>query len=75
MLVSPNSKATLHAVSTAFSLMTYNMALLIFLGNYLGTGREGAIEQIIAGIKSRKPDVVGLCEVFADGEREYIRLN
>ena len=55
--------------------MTYNMALLIFLGNYLGTGREGAIEQIIAGIKSRKPDVVGLCEVFADGEREYIRLN
>jgi endonuclease/exonuclease/phosphatase family metal-dependent hydrolase len=56
-----------------FSVMTHNMALLVAPGNYLGTDRDGAIAEIITQISARLPDVVGLCEVFADGERETIR--
>jgi endonuclease/exonuclease/phosphatase family metal-dependent hydrolase len=61
-------------VKTApFSLMTQNMALLVFPGEYLGTNREGAVDEIISRIKAKSPDIVGLCEVFADDERETIR--
>jgi endonuclease/exonuclease/phosphatase family metal-dependent hydrolase len=56
-----------------FSLMTQNMALLVFPGDYLGTNRAGAVEEIISRIKNISPDIVGLCEVFADDERETIR--
>jgi endonuclease/exonuclease/phosphatase family metal-dependent hydrolase len=49
------------------------MGLLVAPGPYLGTDREGAIAEIIARIRSLSPDVVGLCEVFSDGERETIR--
>lgn len=59
----------------SFSIMTQNMGLLVFPGAYLGTDREGAINEIISRIKSISPDVVGLCEVFADGEREMIRIS
>ncbi|QJP13750.1 hypothetical protein G3545_08815 [Starkeya sp. ORNL1] len=55
------------------SVMTHNMALLVAPGNYLGTDRDGAIAEIIAQISARFPDVVGLCEVFSDGERKTIR--
>jgi endonuclease/exonuclease/phosphatase family metal-dependent hydrolase len=58
-----------------FSLMTQNMGLLVAPGDYLGTDREGAVNEIIARIKVISPDVVGLCEVFADGERETIRTD
>jgi len=53
--------------------MTQNMALLVYPGNYLGANREGAVAEIISQIKARSPDVVGLCEVFADDERKTIR--
>src|SRR5262245_43026968 len=56
-----------------FSLMSHNMGLLVFPGNYLGTDRPGAIREIIAQIRAFLPDVVGLCEVFDDDERERIR--
>jgi endonuclease/exonuclease/phosphatase family metal-dependent hydrolase len=56
-----------------FSVMTHNMALLAAPGDYLGTDRDGAIEEIVAQIAARQPDVVGLCEVFSDGEREFVR--
>ena len=42
-------------------------------GDYLGTDRDGAIEEIVAQIAARQPDVVGLCEMFSDGEREFVR--
>jgi endonuclease/exonuclease/phosphatase family metal-dependent hydrolase len=58
-----------------FSIMTQNMALLVFPGRYLGTDRDGVVAEIIARIKSLSPDIVGLCEVFADGERETIRTS
>jgi endonuclease/exonuclease/phosphatase family metal-dependent hydrolase len=48
------------------------MGLLVFPAPYLGTDREGAIEEIVQRIREFAPDVVGLCEVFADGERELI---
>src|SRR5262245_58445897 len=53
--------------------MAHNMALLVAPGDYLGTDRDGAIAQIVTEIRNLRPDVVGLCEVFADGEREHIR--
>ncbi|HZI44800.1 MAG TPA: endonuclease/exonuclease/phosphatase family protein, partial [Ilumatobacter sp.] len=49
------------------------MALLVFPGDYLGTDREGAIAGVVGEIRQQRPDVVGLCEVFADDEREQIR--
>lgn len=52
-----------------FSVMTQNMALLVAPGNYLGTDRRGAISSIVSQIRAFSPDVVGLCEVFSDGER------
>ena len=56
-----------------FSVMTHNMALLVAPGFYLGTDRDGSIAEIVAQIAALQPDVVGLCEMFADGEREFIR--
>jgi endonuclease/exonuclease/phosphatase family metal-dependent hydrolase len=53
--------------------MSQNMALLVAPASYLGTDRKGAIAEIISRITALSPDVVGLCEVFADGERETIR--
>ena len=57
----------------ALSVMTHNMGLLVSPATYLGTNRSGAIAEIIAQIRLLKPDVVGLCEVFANGERAKIR--
>ena len=56
-----------------FSVMTHNMALLVAPGFYLGTDRDGSIAEIVAQIAALQPDVVGLCEMFADGEREFVR--
>ena len=40
---------------------------------YKGVERSKAIAQLIAALKLRKPHVVGLSEVFKDGERAHIR--
>ena len=56
-----------------FSVMTHNMALVVTPGPYLGTDRDGAIEEIERRIRDFSPDIVGLCEVFSDGEKEHIR--
>ncbi len=66
-------KIQLSVQPVKLSVMTHNMALLVAPGDYLGTDRDGAIAEIIAQIAARLPDVVGLCEVFSDGERETIR--
>lgn len=58
-----------------FTLMTQNMGLLVAPATYLGTDRGGAILEIIARIKALTPDVVGLCEVFADDERALLRVS
>lgn len=57
-----------------FSVMTHNMGLLVSPAPYLGTDRSGAIAEIIERIRSFRPDVVGLCEVFDDDERKEIRI-
>jgi endonuclease/exonuclease/phosphatase family metal-dependent hydrolase len=69
----PIGPFTISAERISFSVMTHNMGLLVFPGNYLGTDRSGAISEIIAQIRSFRPDVVGLCEVFDNDERERIR--
>ena len=73
MLRRPSGPLRLSARAAQFSVMTHNMALLVFPGDYLGTDREGAIAEISARIRALTPDVVGLCEVFSDGERDQIR--
>jgi endonuclease/exonuclease/phosphatase family metal-dependent hydrolase len=49
------------------------MGLLVSPAPYLGTDRDGAIDEIVRQIRGFAPDIVGLCEVFANGERELIR--
>ncbi len=49
-----------------------NMALLVSPASYKGRDRQGAIKHLIAKLRESRPDVVGLAEVFADGEREQI---
>lgn len=75
MLGRLNGRAVLRARPAPFTVMTQNMALLVFPGNYLGTDRDGAIAGLIAEVRRHLPDVVGLCEVFDDDEREHIRGN
>jgi hypothetical protein len=56
-----------------FTILTYNMALIVAPGSYKGINRTGAIQELITRIKADPPDVVGLCEVFANDERKQIR--
>jgi Endonuclease/Exonuclease/phosphatase family len=67
-------KLSLSAEQLPLSLMTQNMGLVTFPVGYLGTNRAGAVKEIIAHIKALSPDVVGLCEVFADDEIAAIRF-
>jgi len=69
----PNGPLRLQVQLAPFSVMTQNMALLVAPGDYLGTNRKGVVAEISSRIRSLSPDVVGLCEVFSDGERENIR--
>jgi endonuclease/exonuclease/phosphatase family metal-dependent hydrolase len=48
------------------------MGLMVLPAPYLGTDRAGAISEIVGQIQNLSPDVVGLCEVFANGERKDI---
>ncbi len=54
-------------------MLTQNMGLLVWPAPYLGTDRNGAVDEITRRVHALSPDVVGLCEVFADGERDAIR--
>ena len=65
---------TADAPATPLTLYFQNMALLVgFPGNvrahYKGWDRQGAIRQLIAFLRARRFDVVGLAEVFHDDER------
>ncbi len=55
-----------------FTFLTYNTALMIDAW-YNGRNRTAALNEFIKHIKNIQPDVVGLCEVFKDGERDEIR--
>ena len=71
MLRLENANLRLQVRTVPFSLMTQNTALLGI--GYKGTDRDGVVAEIISRINARSPDVVGLCEVFKDDEREAIR--
>lgn len=49
-----------------------NMALVVPSVLYKGRNREKAIGRVIEILRKSRPAVVGLAEVFADGERERI---
>ncbi len=68
----PTGKIRLHTLTAPFSVMCHNMGLMVFPAPYLGTDREGAINEIVSQIQRLSPDIVGLCEIFADSERENI---
>jgi endonuclease/exonuclease/phosphatase family metal-dependent hydrolase len=71
-LLGLHGNATISVRAAPFSLMTQNMALVVFPAGYVGTNRDGALAEIISQIRSLVPDVVGLCEVFSDGERDHL---
>jgi endonuclease/exonuclease/phosphatase family metal-dependent hydrolase len=73
LLRRPSGPLHLDVRPARFSVMTHNMALLVAPGDYLGTDRDGVVAEISARIRALSPDLVGLCEVFSDGEREDIR--
>jgi endonuclease/exonuclease/phosphatase family metal-dependent hydrolase len=72
ILKQPNANLRLHIRTAPFSVMCHNMGLMVAPAPYLGTDRAGAIDEIVLQIQRLSPDIVGLCEVFADGEREDI---
>ncbi len=72
ILRQPHANLRLHVQTAPFSVMCQNMGLMVAPAPYLGVDREGAIDKIVLQIQRLSPDVVGLCEVFADGEREDI---
>ena len=59
--------------ATPLTFFVQNMALLVDPAPYNGTDREGAIRSLIDNLRRDQPDVVGLCEVFADGESARIK--
>lgn len=73
LLRRPSGPLRLDVRPAPFSVIAHNMALLVAPGDYLGTDRDGVVTEICARIRTHTPDVVGLCEVFSDGEREEIR--
>jgi endonuclease/exonuclease/phosphatase family metal-dependent hydrolase len=50
-----------------------NMGLLVAPAPYKGSDRNDAIGALVNFLRDNQPDVVGLSEVFADGERAQIR--
>ncbi|MEQ1564207.1 MAG: endonuclease/exonuclease/phosphatase family protein [Myxococcota bacterium] len=68
----PSGALRLHVTGAPFSVLCQNLALMVPPAPYLGTDRNGAIEAMIDHIRVTSPDVVGLCEVFADDERMAI---
>jgi hypothetical protein len=71
MLGVPEHECVVKVRPFRLSIMTYNTALLSAL--YKGTDRDGVVSQIVLELRADPPDIVGLCEVFKNGEREYIR--
>ena len=56
----------------SFSILTYNTALMIPIA-YKGEDRDGVVAKLIEKLRSMKPDIVHLCEMFIDDEREEVR--
>jgi endonuclease/exonuclease/phosphatase family metal-dependent hydrolase len=57
----------------ALTFVVQNMALLPPPASYKGTERGKAVAALIERLRQEQPDVVGLCEVFVDGERGKIK--
>lgn len=60
-------------IPASLTLFQQNMALLVAPAPYKGTERERAIDTLIQNLRREQPDVVGLSECFADGERAEIK--
>jgi endonuclease/exonuclease/phosphatase family metal-dependent hydrolase len=66
---------TLKEQALPFTVMSYNMALMVFPASYVGgdSFRPNAVDELCDRITALKPDVVGLCEAFWNVERKGIR--
>jgi hypothetical protein len=58
---------------TPITYFQQNMALLPWPAPYKGTDRGGALRTLIENLRRMQPDVVGLSEMFVDGERAKVR--
>ncbi len=63
-----NGRFRLSRSNLTFTVFTHNMALLPTNQLYKGTDRNGVVNEIINRLAVLQPDVVGLCEVWEDGE-------
>ena len=73
ILSRPTGSFRVDVQPNSFSVLTQNMALLPFPAPYLGHDRDGAVKEIISRLRDLAPDVVGLCEMFKNGERERVQ--
>jgi len=73
LLKRDRGRVRLQGKTCSLSVIIYNMGLLVAPASYKGTDRGSALSELIARIKADPPDVVCLCEVFADDERSQIR--
>lgn len=65
----------LRSAPAPFSVVTYNLALMIFPATYRGPGyfRSQVIDEVCQRLDQAQADVVGLCEVWDPDERWEIR--
>ena len=59
-------------VAAPLVIVQHNMGLMVFPAPYKGTDRDGAVASLITHLKAANPDIVGLSECWADGEKDDI---
>jgi endonuclease/exonuclease/phosphatase family metal-dependent hydrolase len=71
-LKQPQGKLTVGTGTAKFDVWVQNMGLLVPAFVYLGRDRDAALHQLIVNINMAAADVVGVCEIYSDGERETV---
>jgi endonuclease/exonuclease/phosphatase family metal-dependent hydrolase len=61
-----------HGIAS-YRIYAQNMAMLPFPAEYLGTNRGQALNKLIAVLRAEQPHMVGLSELFVDGERNTVK--
>jgi hypothetical protein len=71
-LKQPQGKLTVGTGAARFDVWVQNMGLLVPAFEYLGRDRDAALHQLIVNINIAAADVVGVCEIYSDAEREEV---
>lgn len=68
-----NGNITYQVRPFPFSILSYNLALMVAPASYKGRNRERAKSQFIQNLIEKSPDIVGICEIFDNDERQELR--